>query len=245
MDRIVALLPERAQERWLPVVGWEGLYEVSSWGRVKSLVKKQEHILRPRLCGAPGKRKLGVTLCANGAKKGRDVHRLVLEAFIGSCPETMECRHGRGGPFDNSLANLQWGTASDNNSVDKYRDGTALFGERNHRAVLSAELVVRIYETSGSDREIAEALGVSRVTVTCIKNGTRWRHLLGERFKPRTTKNRGRSNRMAKLTEKEALEIYAASGSQSRIAREYGVAQTLVSQIKRKKIWKWLHELEA
>jgi hypothetical protein len=100
-------------ERWLPVVGYEGKYLVSDQGRVKSLmtdkakggrVLKQRTYSRYRYAG----------LWMNGRLKQCRVHRLVLSAFVGPCPEGMEALHGEGGALDNRLANLRWGTRSEN-----------------------------------------------------------------------------------------------------------------------------------
>lgn len=49
-----------------------------------------------------------------GRKDCRHVHRLVLEAFVGPCPEGMECRHLDGNPGNNVLSNLAWGTRKEN-----------------------------------------------------------------------------------------------------------------------------------
>jgi len=50
------------------------------------------------------------------------VHRLVLEAFVGPCPEGMECRHLDGDPSNNRLENLRWGTPAEN-TEDKRKHG--------------------------------------------------------------------------------------------------------------------------
>jgi hypothetical protein len=67
----------------------------------------------------------------------RFVHRLVLEAFVGPCPEGMECRHLDGDPANNRLENLRWGTHREN-AADQVRHGTAAWlrpecHERAHR----------------------------------------------------------------------------------------------------------------
>lgn len=66
-------------------------------------------------------------LCVNGTKKYCQGHRLVLQAFVGPCPEGMEACHNNGNPADNRLENLRWDTPS-SNALDKVKHGTAKHG---------------------------------------------------------------------------------------------------------------------
>lgn len=118
---------------WRPVVGFEGCYEVSDHGQVRSLdrtiVTHTKHgEVRRRLAGKIMKQHLGaayleVTLSRGNEKTLARPHRLVLEAFVGPCPEGMETRHFNGNPLDNRLENLLWGTPVENAS-DCTRHGT-------------------------------------------------------------------------------------------------------------------------
>lgn len=119
-------------ERWLPVVGYEGLYEVSDHGNVRSLDRWTT--------GPSGKcrRRYGkamkinlkrghypmVQLCNNGTVRGKSVHRLVASAFIG-VPENAEelhvC-HYDGDRENNHVSNLRWDTAAAN-YLDQIRHG--------------------------------------------------------------------------------------------------------------------------
>ncbi len=125
-------------ERWLPVAGWEGVYDVSDHGRVRSLprrvagpfgstVQLPGKVLRLRV----NKRGYGdVTLHSKGtgrAPRVVGVHRLVLEAFVGPCPDGMVACHGPAGNGDNSLANLRWDTQREN-VRDQLRHGTHASG---------------------------------------------------------------------------------------------------------------------
>lgn len=118
-------------EKWLPVVGWESLYEVSNQGKVRSLDRRVDFPDGRKSYMKKGremflwKAKSGhLTVRLNFEAKSKTfyVHRLVLEAFVGPCPEGMECLHGRNGVEDNSVSNLRWGTSSENN-LDIKRDG--------------------------------------------------------------------------------------------------------------------------
>ena len=107
---------------WKPVVGYEGLYEVSSTGKVWSI--RRGRVLRPRK-KSDGHLKVGLWKAGKG--KDKYVHRLVLEAFVAPCPEGMECLHIDGNPENNRVDNLRWGTRGEN-MLDRVRHG------RHHNA---------------------------------------------------------------------------------------------------------------
>lgn len=117
-------------EVWKPVVGYEGLYEVSDHGGVRSMPRK----------GTAGglvsvvpneKGYLTVGLFGHGKRVHRSVHRLMAEAFLGPCPDGMQVRHLDGNNTHNVLPNLKWGTASEN-AYDRVRHGTDAGSRRTH-----------------------------------------------------------------------------------------------------------------
>lgn len=123
-------------ERWLPVVGYEGLYEISDHGRVRSLdrlVKRSStstRIEKGRIMQPGSGKRTGhkhVNLSADGKRCTRKVHRLMVEAFIGPIPEGMQVLHLNDIADDNRLTNLRVGDFSDN-AYDKVRNG------RHHNA---------------------------------------------------------------------------------------------------------------
>lgn len=111
-----------ALERWLPVPGYEGLYEVSDMGRVRALRRRGSPggllAAKPNSGGYPR-----VSLWENRRVKYRGVHQLVALAFIGPRPEGQEVRHLDGNPLNSVLANLAYGTPSEN-VQDCLRHGT-------------------------------------------------------------------------------------------------------------------------
>lgn len=115
------------RETWLPVVGFEGFYEVSDLGRVRGIDRRRSdgstlrgRVLVPYL---DARGYLRVQLFRHGDRSRPVVHRLVLTAFVGARPEGMVCRHGNGDALDNRLSNLRWGTVAENNR-DTVRHGT-------------------------------------------------------------------------------------------------------------------------
>lgn len=126
------------EEHWRPVVGYEGFFEVSSNGRVRSL---------PRMVPAGGgrqRRSSGrvlsqsaasnypkVGLRVDGVRRTYNVHRIVAEAFLGPCPPGLEVLHQDGDRLDNRAANLRYGTRSQNN-YDAVRHGTHFQAKKTH-----------------------------------------------------------------------------------------------------------------
>lgn len=112
------------EEDWRPVSGYEGLYEVSNLGRVKSLnrtfqrrgtdVRVRERVMKLG-CQTARSGHLVVTLRKGNKPTTRYVHRLVCEAFNGKPPEGKPfALHRNDNPSDNTPENLYWGDARDN-----------------------------------------------------------------------------------------------------------------------------------
>ena len=120
-------------EIWKSVVGYEGFYEVSNMGRVRSVERwvrasnKTDSLrLSPakvRSLSVKSSGHLKVSLYREGKEKTHHVHTLVLTSFVGPRPEGQEGCHNNGDPSDNHLTNLRWDTKSEN-SLDKGRHGT-------------------------------------------------------------------------------------------------------------------------
>lgn len=117
-------------ETWRPVVGYEGQYEVSDQGRVRSLDRFLVYSWRGKPCERfyPGKM-LSLQVGSNGYPhvmlRGvtTNVHRIVTAAFYGPRPDGLVCCHNNGDPTDNRLENLRYDTQSENQH-DRRKHGT-------------------------------------------------------------------------------------------------------------------------
>lgn len=107
---------------WLPVVGFEGLYEVSSTGSIRSIARRQGtrvgRILAGRLSTSLNDtwrtRYFRVALRKDGQRFEKPIHHLVAEAFLGPRPLGLEINHRDGNPQNNAASNLEYVTHSEN-----------------------------------------------------------------------------------------------------------------------------------
>lgn len=172
--------------RWLPVVGYEGLYEVSERGDVRSLPRIVPHWTGKTLCQRRGKTLthcyLGlyaqVTLSRDGTYKAVKVHSIVAAAFIGPRPPGKVVRHLDGDSTNNHYRNIRYGTHQEN-SDDMVRHGTVLRGEHIPSAKLTEAKVRRIRRLLKTHTNVAVAkmYGMSNQMISNIKLGKAWVHV--------------------------------------------------------------------
>lgn len=181
--------PGDQPEEWRPVVDWEGFYEVSSLGRVRSLDRvinmKNSHgtvsrhfrrgmILQPHL-NPDGY--LIVTLSKGGFKRKFFVHSIVIVSFVGPRPEGRQhCAHKDCNKLNNRATNLAWKTPQAN-MFDSLDFNMQAVGERVATAKLTAADVMEIRAASSSLRAQARRFGVSLQTIKLIRNRRTWRHI--------------------------------------------------------------------
>lgn len=115
------------------------------------------------------------------------VHRLVLESFVGPCPDGMEARHVNDNDRSNNrLENLCWGTPKQNTD-DRRRHGTIAKGERNGSAKLTKANIAEMYdmfEAGSLVREIAERFCVDPSMTSKILRGRYWADAVPGRIPP-------------------------------------------------------------
>lgn len=130
-----------ADEIWLPVPGYEGYYEASSLGRVRSLDRMVRtnggamRLSRGRILVLGAYKRTGhkhVTFSVEGSTRTFTVHSVVMLTFVGPRPEGLEIRHLNGIPDDNSLTNLVYGTALENAEDRDDRHGRNYQSNKTH-----------------------------------------------------------------------------------------------------------------
>lgn len=161
------------EEIWLPVVGYEALYEVSSFGRVKRLwrtrIKKN-----PMKSGISNCGYLKTYLSSGGVSKTFSTHRLVAQAFILNPENKPQVNHIDHNKLNNRIDNLEWCTAKENISHSKRagRRAPPAFGEKNQSHKFSNEQVLNILADKGLKRKvIAKKYNISLAHVYNILGG--------------------------------------------------------------------------
>ena len=159
-------------ETWKPVPGYEGQYEVSDFGRVKSVDRTclgkdgREELHRGRLL-KPQKMKNGyleVYLCNGSARKHRTIHSLVAEAFLGPRCKNYDVLHADGNRENNSIENLRYDTRAEN------LHSTYLYGGRQATGKLSLEDVDEVRERLSRGDTCADIAGRFNVTTRAIEH---------------------------------------------------------------------------
>lgn len=172
------------KERWRPIRGWTGIYDVSSLGRVRSLRIRNKQTDRRRaspLILKPGQREgyPTVNLKRGGMASTFFIHRLVLRTFGGPCPRGQESAHLNGRRHDARKTNLRWKTHVANMG-DARRHGTLAHGTRLPQARLTPRTVrrIRALRQRGVGREaVARLFGVCRATIHAIDRRRNWAHV--------------------------------------------------------------------
>jgi len=175
-------------EIWKDIKGHEGIYQVSSYSRIKSLYRKfircdgRSLPVKERILTPAKDRKGYMVVCLSSPKISRRVHRIVAEAFVKN-PDNYECINHIDCNKENNLPeNLEWCTNQMN--MDHARknglfDGVNPVGENHHMSKLN-ELQVRIIrklEWEISSRKLAKIFGVNRTTIRRTQRGLSWKHL--------------------------------------------------------------------
>ena len=185
-------------ENWKAIPAWEGWYEVSDCGRVRSVDRKvvARHPSGPSIprlfkgrvlrAAVSGNGYPMVSLTRPGAKREcRYVHALVLEAFIGPCPQGLEVCHNDGKKPNNKLDNLRYDTRKANSDdTAKHGNRRAPRGEDSHSSRLTTDDVLWIRDNEEairtgviSMRSIGKKFGVTHSAVSSVLNKKTWRHI--------------------------------------------------------------------
>jgi hypothetical protein len=176
-------------EVWRPIVGWEGLYEVSETGRVRSLARTAVRETGGRAHGysCAGRELTGsinkalgyhiFVLTRNGRRQSCYGHRLVCEAFNGPPPSGHEVAHADGCRTNNDYRNLRWATRREN-LKDKESHGTQPRGDDLWFTKISDADVCEVLSSREPTKSLALRYGVSPTTIYRIKSGSYRQHAL-------------------------------------------------------------------
>lgn len=173
-------------EVWAAIPSWEGLYEASSLGRIRSVprviryhTKKGTLVERP-ISGRimkPSRNDdgyLGLMLSREGVAVHREVHVLVCSAFHGARPKGMQAAHNDGDPSNCREYNLRWATPGQN-AEDKRAHGTLREGQSHYRSRITNHDAIAIRASAASLTELSAKYGMCRQAISKIRTGQSWR----------------------------------------------------------------------
>jgi len=176
-------------EEWRPVVGYEGLYEVSNLGRVRSV---DRYVRSPNTLSGQRRERgrtlrsrqdkdgyLSITLSKDGHAKTFRVHRMVLTSFYGACPDDHVTNHRDGNRQNNAVSNLEWVTQQQNWHHALGR-GTKHIGEMYSTTKLTEQQVrdIRLLAKAGATNvALAKQFGVYHTNIWMIVHRETWKDL--------------------------------------------------------------------
>lgn len=237
-------------ERWKPIEGYEGIYEISDYGRIRSLDRIIEcrcdfgiyHSRRKGTYLRFGTNQSGYYNCRlykDTFGKTQLVSRLVAQTFIPNPNNYPEVNHKDGNKKNNYYKNLEWMTHNEN-----YQHGldTGLInnvGENASKAILSDEDVIKILQSQKSARELSKKFKVNKSVIYQIKNKVTWKHIKIDVVKiPRSwdvERHKG-----SKLTEKQVINIIKSKKLTSDLAKEYKISKNVICNIRAGRTWKYI-----
>lgn len=169
-------------ERWKDIVGYEGLYEVSDFGRVRSL----DRVLPRkdgRSCSFRGRiimqastttcKYLVVDLCKDSHRKHHLAHILVAKAFLGEYEKGLEVNHKDGNIYNNHISNLEVVTHAENIRHSIVTGLKQDYGEKHVHAKFTNEQanIIRFRVKNGEkQKDLAHEFGVNKQTICSIVN---------------------------------------------------------------------------
>ena len=213
-------------EQWHDVGGYEGLYQVSNFGRVKSFHRGTVKILKPALKHCY----LFIELNRAGNAEQILIHRLVAQEFIPNPDGKPQVNHRDGHKLNNYVDNLEWVTGSENQQ-HAVLNGLIKSGEKNYNAKLTNGQAEYIRENPNklSQKELADKFGVRLATISNVQIGKCYRSAGGtirsaQKYTPRL------SNEIREEIRQIYIKGDKAFGARS-LARQYGCSKTTIQRI--------------
>lgn len=180
------------EEEWAAVTEFDNMYEISSFGRVRSLyynkrtvngvvisIRAYPKILKSRL-NTKGKYvfvRIGFREAGHKIKN-KSVHRIVAKHFISDYSELLEVNHKDGDRFNNHYSNLEMNTRQQN-MEHAWRTGLVniAYGKWQSRTKLTDDQVMEIYKSKELAKDLSKKYKICRRQVWMIRSGRNWSHL--------------------------------------------------------------------
>lgn len=164
---------------WKNILGYEGKYEVSSSGQVRSM--RYNNTSKIKILSQKTNRGgyQQVTLCSNGKTRTFSVHRLVAQAFLPNYSDDTQVNHIDCDKKNNAVSNLEMCTQQENMNHAR-RNGLlkTLKGDDCPTAKLTSDIVREIRKSPKRNIELAKEYGVHRSLVSMVRRGKIWKDVV-------------------------------------------------------------------
>jgi len=222
-------------ETWKDILDYEGDYQVSNIGRVKSFKKwhgTNERILKQN---KDSNGYFQVNLCKDKISKHKQVHRLVHEAHIGKLEDGYDAHHINEDKEDNYVENLKQIPKFEHSSFHKKGENHPLF--RKHHSEETRKKISERHKGKHLSEEHKKKISKSKKEEN---NPLFGKHHSEETLKKMSDSRRGKNNPNFKMTNQKIIDIQIdlekENLSQKHIAKKHSISQSTVSLIKREKI---------
>lgn len=215
-------------EIWRDIDGYDGKYQVSNLGRVRSFWRGEPRIMEPH---NTGNGYLQAHLFHDGKRKHALIHRLVALAFIPNPESKPQINHINGIKTDNRVENLEWSTSFENQR-HAVATGLRRQGEGSYRAKLTNEQAVYIRENPHglTGRELARQFGVTPATISDIQRGKKYRNADGIIRATKLPDPKRIPDNVREQIRREYIPNVCGHSSHT-LARKYGVSQKTIWRI--------------
>ena len=155
------------EEIWKDIQGYEELYQISNYGRIKSLKYNKDNILKPYMTST-GYYK--IDLRKNNTRKIKPIHKLVAQHFIDNPENKPEVNHKDGNKLNNRVENLEWVTRSEN-IKHSYKTGLHIHSpdcKRVYQIDVNTEQMIKSYNSVNA---AARQLNLRHESISACANG--------------------------------------------------------------------------
>lgn len=219
-------------EEWKDIANYDGKYQISNFGRVKSFCRGTCKILKPNFVAGY----LRFELSMNNERKCFLAHRLVAETFIPNNEEKKQVNHIDGHKFNNYVDNLEWVTSSEN-AQHAYDIQLKKSGVERATAKLTTEQVIYIRDNPDAlnTYQLAKIFGVDVTLITAVQCGKRYKHVGGKIRKAHKYKHTPTIAENVKAAIRAEYKKDVPGYGSNALAKKYGFAHTTILRIVNKK----------